>query len=197
MNTSTNRFIRQGGFNMVEVLVTLTVLLIGLLGLAGTMMHGHRSEAESYQRAQALVLLQDMVARINANRNVASCYAFTADAAAGTPYLGTSPTAVPTCAAGTPTQNALALQDMTEWSALLNGAAEVATSNNANLGAMNGARGCVTYDAITGVYQVSVAWQGLGKTAAPPSTWNCAKGNYGDEKWRRVVSVTLRIAALN
>ncbi len=196
MNVATNRLTSQGGFNMIEVLVTLTVLLIGLLGLAGTMMHGHRSEAESYQRAQALVLMQDMVARINANRKVASCYAVTTDAAAGTPYLGTSASATPACAAGTASQNALAIQDLNDWSALLSGAAE--TANNANVGAMNGARGCVTYDATTQVYQVSVAWQGLGKTAVPPGTWNCAKGNYGDDdKWRRVVSVTLKIAALN
>ncbi|HJV85914.1 MAG TPA: type IV pilus modification protein PilV [Noviherbaspirillum sp.] len=196
MNTRINPSGRQGGFNMIEVLVTLTVLLIGLLGLAGTMMHGHRSEAESYQRAQALVLLQDMVARINANRSVASCYAFTTDAAAGAPYLGTSATATPACTAGSTAQGALAVQDMNEWSTLLTGAAE--TANHANVGAMNGARGCVTFDATTSVYQVSVAWQGLGKTAAPPDTWNCGKGNYGDDdRWRRVVSVTLKIAALN
>jgi type IV pilus assembly protein PilV len=196
MNTSTYVSSRQTGFSMIEVLVTLIILLLGLLGLAGTMMQSQRSESESYQRVQALVLLQDMVARINTNRKVASCYAFTTDATAGSPYLGTSATATPACStAGTAAQRALALQDMQEWSALLAGAAE--TSGNANVGAMIGARGCVTYDATTGIYQVSIAWQGLGKTAAPPDAWACAKGNYGDDdKWRRVVSVTLKIANL-
>lgn len=186
----------QSGFSMIEVLVTLTILLVGLLGLAGTMMHGHRSEAESYQRAQALVLMQDMVARINANRQVASCYAFTTDAAGGGPYLGTSATARPSCVAGTALQNALAIQDMEEWNDLLLGAAEM-TNARANIGAMNGARGCVSFNALTGIYQVSVAWQGLGATATPPAAWTCGQGNYGDEKWRRVVSVTLKLANIN
>lgn len=186
----------RSGFSMIEVLVTMAILLLGLLGLAGTMMHGHRSEAESYQRAQALVLLQDMVSRIQANRLVADCYAFTTDATAGTPYLGISATATPACASGTATQQATAVRDMREWSTLLTGAAEVVhgTDANTNVGAMTGARGCVTYDATTNIYQVSVAWQGMGKTVAPPDSWACAKGNYGDEKWRRAVSVTLTFA---
>ena len=71
------------GFGMVEVLVTMFILLTGLLGLVKLMAHGQRSEMESYQRGQALVLLQDMVGRINANRTAAGCYAIT-DPVAGT-----------------------------------------------------------------------------------------------------------------
>lgn len=195
MKPSARPSARESGFSMIEVLVTMIILLIGLLGLAGTMMQSQRSETESYQRVQALVLLQDMVARINTNRKVAPCYAFTTDAAAGAPFLGTSASATPACASGTAAQQALAVQDMQEWSALLQGAAE--KTGTTSVGAMNGARGCVSYDAATGIYQISVAWQGLGKTAAPPDSWACAKGNYGDDdKWRRVVSVTLKIANL-
>jgi type IV pilus assembly protein PilV len=196
MKISINMWPKQTGFSMIEVLVTMIILLLGLLGLAGTMMQSQRSENESYQRVQALVLLQDMVARINTNRQAAACYVFTTDASAGSPYLGTSATATPACnSVGTAAQQALAIQDMQEWSALLEGAAEL--SGTVSVGAMNGARGCVTYDAATGIYQVSVAWQGLGKTAAQPDAWACAKGNYGDDDaWRRVVSVPLRIANL-
>lgn len=196
MNRRTDILRKATGFSMIEVLVTLVILMLGLLGLAGTIMYSQRSETESYQRAQAIILMQDMVSRINTNRQVASCYAFTSDAADGTPYLGSEATATPACnAVGTAAQRTRAVQDMQEWSALLEGAAE--TEANSNVGAMIGARGCVTYDAATGIYQVSVAWQGLGKTAAPPDSWACAKGNYGDDdKWRRVVSVTLKIANL-
>jgi type IV pilus assembly protein PilV len=184
----------QSGISLIEVLVTLVILLLGLLGLAGTMMQSQRSETESYQRVQALILLQDMVARINTNRRAAPCYAFTTDAAAGTPFLGTSTALAPTCATGTGAQQALALRDLEQWSDLLKGAAEV--SGTANVGAMIGGRGCVTYDALTDIYQVSVAWQGLGKTVAPSTAWACAKGEYGEDAFRRVVSVTLRIAEL-
>lgn len=185
----------EAGFSMIEVLVTLVVLLLGLLGLAGTMLHSQRAETESYQRAQALVLLQDMVARINTNRKAATCYAITSDAANGAPFLGTaSSIAEPTCTTGTAAQQALAIQDMKDWSDLLQGAAE--TSAGSHVGAIADARGCVSFDAATGIYQVSVAWQGVGQSAAPPAGWTCGKDAYGDEKWRRVVSVTLKIADL-
>jgi type IV pilus assembly protein PilV len=199
---------RQSGFSMIEVLVTLIILLVGLLGLAGLMVQSQRSEMESYQRVQALILLQDMAGRLNANRKVASCYAFTANAAAGTPYLGVAgatPVAVPACAAGTAAQNAQAIQDMTDWDDMLTGVAE--TSAGASVGAMVGARGCVSYDAATelldkngltiagtGIYTIAVAWQGMASTAI--ATPNCAQGEYGSEAQRRVVSLTLRTASL-
>src|SRR4026209_1446790 len=53
----------QSGFSLVEILVTLVIVMIGLLGLAGVQMRAHQAEMESYQRAQALVLVADMVDR--------------------------------------------------------------------------------------------------------------------------------------
>src|SRR5690349_25136003 len=79
---------RQTGFNMLEILFSLLIVTTGLLGLAGTQVVAQRAEQESYQRAQAMVLLTDIVDRINTNRKGAVCYSITADAAAGTSYLG-------------------------------------------------------------------------------------------------------------
>lgn len=196
MNAHGNSPPAQAGFSMIEVLVTLIILLTGLLGLAGLQAQGQRSELESYQRVHALILLQDMGDRINANRKVAACYALTTDAANGAPYLGVSATAAPACSSGTLEQQARATQDMQDWSALLAGAAET-SGGGGSVGAMVGARGCVSLiDAATQTYLVSVAWQGVGKTAAPPAGLGCAKGLYGDETQRRTVSITLRIADL-
>lgn len=202
---------------MVEVLVALVILLIGLLGLAGLMVQSQRSELESYQRVQALILLQDMYGRINTNRNVASCYAFTANTTNGTPYTGTTGGGVlplpPACAIGTATQQTQFQNDMRDWNQLLLGAAE--TMGGSNTGAMVGARGCVSYDATTelpqldsltalptgavlpgtGIYTLSIAWQGMSDTFAPIGL-TCAQGQYGAETKRRVVSLTFRIAAL-
>lgn len=184
----------QGGTALIEVLVTLLILLIGLLGLAGLQVQAQRSEMESYQRVQALILLQDMVGRINANRKVASCYAVTTDTTNGTPFLGTSSTIVtPACTMGTTEQQAIAVEDMQGWHNLLLGAAETAAGGN--MGAMIGARGCVSYDTTTNLYTVTVAWQGLGATFAPVGQ-NCGKNQYGNEAQRRVVSLTVRIANL-
>jgi type IV pilus assembly protein PilV len=188
---------RQTGLTLVEVLVSLIILLVGLLGLAALMTSSQKAETESYQRAQALLLLQDMVNRINANRAVAACYAVTSDPATGTPYLGVgADVSSLACGVGSATANTRAIQDLSAWSDLLAGASEV--SGGANLGAMVGARGCVTRDDATNrVYTVSVAWQGLTPTKAPDATLNCAKSQYGDEKLRRVVSITLRVADLD
>lgn len=197
---------RQSGFSMVEVLVTLIILLVGLLGLAGLMVQSQRSEMESYQRVQALILLQDMVGRINANRNVAACYAFST--AATGPYLGVAATAAPAaCATGTAAQNAQVAADIVAWNGLLSGVAE--TSGASQVGAMAGARGCVSYDAAsvlintstgaaipgTGLYSVAVAWQGMGSTFAN-TTALCAQGLYGNEAQRRVVTLNFRLASL-
>src|SRR5205814_2345916 len=67
----------QSGATMMEVLVSILIVVIGLLGLAGLQSRINLSEMESFQRAQALVLLQDMVDRINANRKNAALYVTT------------------------------------------------------------------------------------------------------------------------
>ena len=58
----------QRGFTLLEVLITLIILAIGMLGLANLQSKIHVTEVESYQRAHAVLLLQDMVDRIHSNR---------------------------------------------------------------------------------------------------------------------------------
>lgn len=197
----------QAGFTLIEVLVALLIIVLGLLGLAGMQARIQQAEFESYQRTQALILLYDMVDRINVHRETASCFQVTTDAAAGTPYLGVESTVNPACAASTSADNTMANNSINEWSGLLSGSAE--TKGGAAVGAMVGARGCVTYTAGselthpttgavllgTGIYTVAVAWQGTIDTVIP--TVNCANGVYGAEARRRVVSTTFRFARLN
>ena len=170
---------KQSGLGMVEVLVTLVILMVGLLGLAGLQMQGLRSEMESYQRVQALILLQDMVGRINANRANAASYV------ANNIGTGTA-----TNCTGTVQQ-----RDICEWSDALKGAGE--KSGTTSVGAMIGGRGCITQvSAPNNIYQISVAWQGMGKSFQ--ATNICGQGGYGaDDTLRRVVSLTTRIGNLS
>jgi len=184
MNAFRNMPSKQSGAGMIEVLVTLVILLVGLLGLAGLQMQAQRSEMESYQRVQALVLLQDMVGRINANRLNAASYV----ASVGT---GDAQPAAAACAA----LATIPARDLCEWSNTLKGAAEQGAGGS--VGAMAGGRGCVTYDAASSVAMVSVAWQGLGNTADPSPGLTCGSGQYGDEKMRRVVSEPIKFATLS
>ena len=197
---------RPRGFTMIEVLVSLLIIVLGLLGLAGLQVRIQQSEFESYQRAQALVLLQDMVERIHQHRVVAQCFRFTTDTAAGTPYLGAGATATPSCSiSAVSNDNTQAVSSLGEWNTWLQGAAE--TKGGVAAGAMIGARGCVSYGAGTelenppgtalpgtGIYTVAISWQGTIDTFAP--TDNCANGLYGAETRRRIVTTTFRLAQL-
>ena len=58
---------KQQGFSMVEILVTVVVIAIGLLGLAGLQATSLRNTEESYQRSQAATLAYDMLDRMRAN----------------------------------------------------------------------------------------------------------------------------------
>ena len=179
MNAIFSKPDKQFGLSMIEVLVTMVILMVGLLGLAGLQMQGLRSEMESYQRVQALILLQDMVARINANRVNAATYLGN--------DIGTGDAELADCtnlAAGKP-------RDICEWSNALKGSGE--KSGSLSTGAMIGGRGCITQPAAN-TYQISVAWQGLGKTFAPADP--CGSTLYGDETRRRVVNLTVEVANL-
>jgi type IV pilus assembly protein PilV len=215
MNRTENVRKRTAGFTMIEVLVTLLILVLGLLGLAGLQARIQQAEFESYQRTQALILLYDMVDRINVHRVTAQCFAITPDAV-GTPYYGEGSAALPACGASTTDNNTMAEAAMAEWDGLLKGATEI--KGAVSVGPMPGARGCVSYDATselldvngavmngTGLYRISVAWQGTVETAAPTVidddgtvvSVDCANNLYGPETRRRVVSTTFRLGNLN
>ena len=77
MNTHSKSMISSGaptsqrGFSMVEVLVTVIVLAIGLLGLAGLQAYGLQNNHGAYVRSQASLLSYDIVDSMRANRNAA------------------------------------------------------------------------------------------------------------------------------
>ncbi|MBA5606089.1 type IV pilus modification protein PilV [Duganella sp. FT3S] len=172
---------------MIEVLVTLVILAFGLLGVAALQGKMQMGTIESYQRAQAVVLLEDMSARIQANGANAASYAQSTPAGTG----DGQPDDCSTLAAG-------AARDVCEWSNALKGAAELKAG--AKVGAMVGARGCVHQIQAPdptkgvcrpGIYQVTVTWQGVHKTVAPALT--CATGLYGDDGYRRAIAVHVTI----
>jgi type IV pilus assembly protein PilV len=189
----------QRGFTMLEVLVALLILLIGLLGLAGLLVTTQQSEVEAYQRKQAIVLLQDMIYRMTANKVAATCYAITTDTANGSPALGTGYGGGFVCGAGSASQQARGSADLQAWNDELLGTSE--QKGGTDVGGVIEARGCVTNPA-TDTYTVSVAWRGLSPTVAPPAAFSCGKNQYldasgnVDERLRRVISVTIRIANL-
>ena len=170
---------RSSGVILLEVLVTIVILVVGLLGLAGFQVRSTLAENESYQRAQALVLAQDMVDRIYANRVNAATYVQDDIGAAGT---------VTVCAG---TGEA---RDVCEWSNELVGAGE--TASGVSVGTLTGGRGCITAGAAN-EYFVVVVWKGLSPTVAPGAA--CGLNAYGapNEAFRRAVSMRIVISTLS
>lgn len=176
------------GATMIEILVTLVILAIGLLGIAALHSRMTVAEVEGYQRAQALILLNDMASRLAANRNDAANYV------TATP-LGVGMTC-PTTSTTSTTQQV----DTAAWCNALQGASETLSGNKA--GAMVGARGCIQ-QLNSQSYMVTVAWQGVAPVSAPPASVTCAAGSYDmsstscvNDLCRRTVSTLVQFTAL-
>jgi type IV pilus assembly protein PilV len=178
------------GVSLIEVLVTMVILAIGLLGLAGLQVRLQSSELESYQRAQALILLEDMANRLSANRANAAAYVTTE-----TNFLGIGDSQSASCSG-----SGLSF-DLCQWSNALKGASEQSSSST-NVGAMIGARGCIEDLGTGDQFIITVVWQGMTPLSAPVS--NCGAGLYdGDsgtscvnDLCRRAMSTIVRIADL-
>ena len=187
----------------MEVLITMLIILIGLLGIVALQAKAQVAEIEAYQRTQALIIMSDIVNRLNANREAIACFVVTTNTTTGASYLGEGVAAPTGCTASTANYNAQADAAIAAIDALLDGSAEVGSTGNA--GAMAGARACISYDATTeiggagtGYYKVIVTWQGMGDLTPPGATLNCAVGLYGPapEVRRRAVSTFIRLANL-
>lgn len=181
----------------------MIIILVGLLSIAALQAKAQIAEFESYQRAQGLILLSDIIDHINLNRETLSCFAITTNTTAGTPFIGAAGSGhmgTPACGASTTAYNDIANDAINALDDLLQGAAE--SEGGTDVGAMIGARACISYDASTeltgkpgtGLYTVVVTWQALAALTAP--SYNCANGLYGNENMRRAVSTQIRIADL-
>jgi type IV pilus assembly protein PilV len=97
---------RHTGFTLVEVLVSLTLLAVGMLGMTALQNESLKFNNAALTDSQAQFLLQDMSERIRANKNTNNyVVAYTDELAAVTVD----------CAAATCTENQMALWDMTQW----------------------------------------------------------------------------------
>ena len=189
---------------MMEILVTLFIIMVGLLGIIALQGRAQIAELEAYQRSQALIVLSDIVDRMNSNRATISCFVVTTNLTSGTPYIGpgTNSYGTPsTCAASITAYNNAADTAIKEINNFFKGTSEQLAGND--VAAMINGRACISYDASTelggvagtGLYRVIVTWQAMGDLPAPVNM-NCAVGEYGGETKRRAVSTTFRVANL-
>lgn len=173
----------SSGFTLIEVMIAILILSFGVLGLAGLQARAMTAETESFSRAQALLLLQDMTTRLAANSAgfAAGSYAHSG-VVYGTGYSGSTPAcdALPVTPA---TEADVANADVCAWSDAL--------KNAVNL---RNARGCIEAGAVASEVLVSVAWQGRDTAVAPAADQPCASAQIASG--RRVVSQRVRFPAL-
>lgn len=63
---------KQNGFSMLEALITLVIVSIGLLGIAGIIAHSLKVNQGAQVRSQASWLANDIIDRMRANRATAA-----------------------------------------------------------------------------------------------------------------------------
>ena len=159
------------GFTLIEVLVTILIVAIGLLGLASLQVTTLNQQFEALQRAQVTAMIEDMAARIRMNPSEAISGA----------YYGSASSASCSSLTG-------ADRDLCEWNQMMLGSAAV--EGEIKLAAPMGVQGCIqagTPKSGEAVLRVSMAWQGITKSAAPEEVLTCGADSYGDETYRRVL----------
>ncbi len=109
----------ETGFSMIEVLVSMLVLGIGVMGYAALQLKSVQMTDESYDRTQALFIAKDLIERVRANSSSVSLATYTN----GDHWTGAMATNVPlncTVSTGTASEinrcsaEALALEDIAQ-----------------------------------------------------------------------------------
>lgn len=100
---------QQQGFSMLEILVTLAIISIALLGTAGLQMYSLRAIKGSEFRIQAVFLASDIAERMEANRDAAINGSY-ATGSRTSPSIATADCTVAACS-----EAGLASFDISQW----------------------------------------------------------------------------------
>jgi type IV pilus assembly protein PilV len=109
-------FLKQGGnsqvqgFTLIEVLISLTLLAVGMLGMTSLQNKALQFNKAAFVESQAQFLINDMVERIRANPN---------SALYGLKFTETPDTPTVQCDEAPCTSNQMAQWDLSEWRAMV------------------------------------------------------------------------------
>lgn len=128
---------KQNGFTLIEVLVTMVVMAIGLLGLAGLQVTSLRNTEVAYQRSQATTLAYDMLDRMRSNPTGVADGKYDDITAAPASYTD--------CTSNTCDTDAMATFDNGDWQAKI--AADLPSGSGAVSGSGSGS-----------VFTITISW---------------------------------------
>ncbi len=171
----------QKGATLIEVLISLVIMSVGMLGVASLQLNAKRVNYDSVQRTLAANVVLDMVEKMRTNKNALDSYV--------TSGVGGQSISTPTSCHGSSTSctsTDLAAYDLWMWERTIDGLAETATNGSTTLsvGGLVSPTGCITHNA--GQVTISVAWYGSIEMSNPTAN-TCGEGlgKYGDDDERR------------
>jgi type IV pilus assembly protein PilV len=128
MQLMKNTLPKQRGFSLLEALITMLIISLGLLGIAGIIANSLKVNQGAYYRSQASWMANDIIDRMRANRNAAQA----------------NPSPYNLALGATPSGDGVPLSDLTEWRAALQ--------------SLPSGTGSVAVDAATNKVTVTVQW---------------------------------------
>lgn len=178
---------KQRGVSLIEVLITLILISIGLLGTAALQVFSKQANYEAAQRTSAAHLANDLFQRMRSNRSVLEAYRPIDELGGGS--LGETPDK--DCGTGACTTTEIASYDLWHWEQQLDGASE--TVGGANAGGLLEPTVCLGGPLAggNGVYEVAIAWRGQAAHVNPIIN-DCGEGSgkYGDDnEFRHVLTM--------
>ena len=142
---------RNSGFSMIELLISVVIMSVGVLGMAGLQMISMQQNRSALLQGEATQLVNDILDRIRANP--------------GTSYDGVALTDTPSvtgsCIANTCTESEMKDFDIAQWQCTISstdsgGTAYTVCDNFGITGSLPGGAGAIT---LTGdIYEVTVQW---------------------------------------
>ena len=183
-----NRYSKQTGVGLIEVLIAVLVFAVGLLGMTSMQLAAKRSNYEATQRSIATGLARDIIERMRSNPGEVDSYV-------ASDLGGSTLSFAVNCNTNECTTAELAQRDLFEWALLLRGVTERITidGSTSNAGGLVSPRACITNNA--GNVTVAIAWRGVSEMTNPnESTCGEGSGLYGDSNsQRRLMVVTTYI----
>jgi type IV pilus assembly protein PilV len=147
---------KRNGFSLIEVMVSLVILVIGLIGIFNLHIISKQGSFESFQQTQASYYANDIINRMRINSSQLVTYAGT--------YTGTTITSATACdVAVGGNANCTNIEtrnwDLYQWERAFLGENEQ-TPDNQNVGGLDSPTACIDIDASNNV-TVVMTWKGV------------------------------------
>jgi len=196
---------RQRGFTIIEVLVSIVIFSIGLIGVARLQVVAKQSNYDAVQRVTATAIAQDILSKLRSNAKELDTYVSNTGSRT-IQYDARVSEPTPVCdSANTCTPTQVATHDLWEVLQEINGVSELDSGGNAT-GGLSLATVCISAvdesgNPVSGgsaYYTVAIAWRGKAELTNPTlNTCGDATGFYGaSNEYRRLLVMSTFITSI-